>query len=574
MISAKVYIVGAGPGHPELLTLKAAELLRSADVVIYDRLVQEEVLGLAKPSAERLYMGKPLGKHDSRQDEIHELMLRKYKEGKSVVRLKGGDPFLFGRGGEEAEYLAEHDVPFEVIPGVSSSLAAPLCAGIAVTHRDASSCVTIATGHEAKEGESRLDWAALARMETVVFLMGVKNAGNIAARLMEHGRSPETPVAAIQMAFWHDENVAVGTLGTIVQEMERAGIKPPATLVVGEVVRLRERIGGSHRELKRRADGSSRFEPAPPPDQLIRIALAGMGTQALGFALEQGVFDRIEAFTAPADLAAALGLDAWALQDVMDALVSLGLIEESAGTYRNLDMASRYLRSDAPQSLRPALLQYARESAPWGTLEEYVRTGCRDSLPPATASGQDLVQEETCEALARFAAPAVTDKLDLGARNPVRLLGWGGQAYASAISARWPHLEFSSHNPFAVLRLKPGNPFRVEGRAGAKSGSCGAVILSGLLASCSRGEVQMALESVAAVLAPGGLVVLHDAFLPISVLPPVEVALGTLARHVTRGGCRTWSVPRLKDALGALGFVSVTSEALPAGTVLVTAQKG
>jgi hypothetical protein len=299
-----------------------------------------------------------------------------------------------------------------------------------------------------------------------------------------------------------------------------------------------------------------------------------MGTQALGFALEQGVFDRIEAFTPPADLAVALGLDAWALQDVLDALVSLGLVEESAGTYRNLDMASRYLRSEAPQSLRPALLQYARESAAWNTLEEYVRAGCRDALPLASASESAEGQAATCEALARFAAPAVTDKLDLGARSPVRLLGWGGQAYAVAISARWPHLEFSWHNPFAAPRLTPGNPFPAGGPAGAKDGSCGAVILSGLLASCSRGEVQMALESVASALAPGGLVVLHDAFLPISVLPPVEVALGTLARHVTRGGCRTWSVPRLKDALGALGFVSVTYEALPAGTVLVIAQKG
>jgi len=570
MNPAKVYIVGAGPGHPELLTLKAAELLRSADVVIYDRLVQEEVLALAKPSAERLYMGKPLGKHDSRQDEIHELMLQKYREGKSVVRLKGGDPFLFGRGGEEAEYLAEHGVPFEVIPGVSSALAAPLCAGIAVTHREASSCVTIATGHEVKEGESRLDWAALARMETVVFLMGVKNAGNIAARLMQHGRSPETPVAVIQMAFWHDEAVAVGTLATIAEDIERAGIKPPATLVVGEVVRLRERIGGSQRELKRRADGSSRFEPAPPPDQLLRLALAGMGTQALGFALEKGLFDRIEAFSTPADLAAALGLEPMALQDILDALVSLGLVEQSAGTYRNLDMASRYLRADAPQSLRPALLQYARESAPWGVLGEYARAGCRDAF----SQDPDSCQEATCEALARFAAPAVTDKLDLGNRSPVRLLGWGGQAYGAAISARWPGLEFTWHNPFATPRLKPGNPFRVAVPGEAKDGSFGAVILSGLLASCSRGEVQMALESVGAALAPGGLVVLHDAFLPISVLPPVEVALGTLARHATRGGCRTWSVPRLKDALGALGFVSVTSEALPAGTVLVTAQKG
>ena len=131
----KVYIVGAGPGHPELLTLKAAELLRTCDVVVYDRLIQEEVLALAKPSAEKIYMGKPVGRHETRQQEIHELLVRKAREGKVVVRLKGGDPFVFGRGGEEAEYLADHGIPFEVIPGVSSAFAGPLAAGIAVTHR-------------------------------------------------------------------------------------------------------------------------------------------------------------------------------------------------------------------------------------------------------------------------------------------------------------------------------------------------------------------------------------------------------------------------------------------------------
>ena len=137
MQTGKVYLVGAGPGHPELLTLKAAELLQTGDVIVYDRLIQEEVLNLAKPAAERIYMGKTVGRHESRQTEIHELLVRKAREGRTVVRLKGGDPFVFGRGGEEAEYLAGHGVPFEVVPGVSSALAAPASAGIAITHRDA-----------------------------------------------------------------------------------------------------------------------------------------------------------------------------------------------------------------------------------------------------------------------------------------------------------------------------------------------------------------------------------------------------------------------------------------------------
>lgn len=242
MKPGKVYLVGAGPGDPELLTVKAAALLGSADVVIYDRLIQEQVLSLCKPSAERIYMGKPVGRHESRQDEIHALLLEKAREGKMVVRLKGGDPFLFGRGGEEVEYLAEHGVPFEVIPGVSSALAAPLAAGIAVTHRDAASSVGIVTGHEARAEPSRLHWNALTKLDSLVFLMCVRNVRNISRKLIEHGRSPETPAAMIQMAFWPDELVVTGTLASIADEVERAGIKPPATLVIGEVVRLRQKL--------------------------------------------------------------------------------------------------------------------------------------------------------------------------------------------------------------------------------------------------------------------------------------------------------------------------------------------
>lgn len=238
----KVYLVGAGPGIPELLTIKAAELLRMADVVVYDRLIQEEVLSLSKPSAERIYMGQPVGRHASRQDEIHALLVQKAREGKSVVRLKGGDPFLFGRGGEEVEYLAEHGIPFQVVPGVSAALAAPLAAGIAVTHREAASSVAIVTGHEVNGKSSRLHWDALCKLDSLVFLMGVHNVRNISRNLIAHGRSPETPAAMIQMAFWTDELVVTGTLANIADEVERAGIRPPATLVVGEVVRLRDKL--------------------------------------------------------------------------------------------------------------------------------------------------------------------------------------------------------------------------------------------------------------------------------------------------------------------------------------------
>ncbi len=270
--AGKVYIVGAGPGHPELLTIKAAKLIKTGDVIIYDRLIQEEVLALARPSAERIYMGKPLGRHESRQEEIHELLVRKAREGKTVIRLKGGDPFLFGRGGEEAEYLAERGIRFEVIPGVCSAISAPLSAGIAVTHRDMASAVAIVTGHNADGAEQRLDWEALARIDTLVVLMGVHNAAKVAAQLMACGRSGETPAAMIQMAYWYDERVVTGTLRDIADRVQQAGIKPPATLVIGEVVRLREKLYRLAADLRQRTSATVYLPREPGGDQPQRVA--------------------------------------------------------------------------------------------------------------------------------------------------------------------------------------------------------------------------------------------------------------------------------------------------------------
>ncbi len=186
-------------------------------------------------------MGKPQG-HHTRQDDLHVALVEKAREGKVVVRLKGGDPFLFGRGGEEVEYLAEHGIPFEVVPGVSSCLSAPLSAGIAVTHREASSSVAIVTGHNAGGNDDRVDWQAVARIDTAIFLMGVHNIENIARKLIAAGRAPQTPAAMIQMAYCDHEPIVTGTLETIAAEVRFARIEPSATLVVGEVVRLREKL--------------------------------------------------------------------------------------------------------------------------------------------------------------------------------------------------------------------------------------------------------------------------------------------------------------------------------------------
>ncbi len=242
MPPGKVYLVGAGPGTADLLTRRAQALLESADLILYDRLIQPEVLELANPLAERLYVGKTPGDPSDRQDRIHELLLAHARAGRTIVRLKGGDPFMFGRGGEEAEFLFDHGIPFEVVPGVSSMLAAPLRAGIPVTFRGVAASVAFVTGHEANDETSQLDWDALSRVHTLVIAMPLQNIRRIAARLVEHGRPGSTPAAIIQSAFWDGERIVDGTLDTIADVVEQAGIKPPATMVVGEVVRLGRKL--------------------------------------------------------------------------------------------------------------------------------------------------------------------------------------------------------------------------------------------------------------------------------------------------------------------------------------------
>ncbi len=239
----KVYLVGAGPGDLELLTLKAKRVLEEADVVIYDYLANKRFLDFCKDKAEKIYVGKKGGAHTLPQEEINKLLVKKAKEGKIVVRLKGGDPFLFGRGGEEAEALVEEGIPFEVIPGISSAIAVPAYAGIPVTHRNYTSTLAIITGHEAEgKEESKIDFSALAKIGTLVFLMGVKNLPHIVKRLIEEGKSPETPSAVIQWGTLSWQKTAIGTLENIVEKTKEMGITAPAVIIIGEVVKLREKF--------------------------------------------------------------------------------------------------------------------------------------------------------------------------------------------------------------------------------------------------------------------------------------------------------------------------------------------
>jgi uroporphyrinogen III methyltransferase/synthase len=243
MNKGKVYIIGAGPGDPGLITLKAVEALRLADVVIYDNLVNEELLKYAPARARFIYAGKQGGDHTLSQDKINDLLAKEARDGNIVARLKGGDPFIFGRGGEEAEVLAGQGVPFEVVCGVTSAIAVPAYAGIPLTHRGLTSTVAFVTGHEDPTKEkSDIDWQALAGIGTLVFLMGVKNLGLITDALISHGKSPDTPAALIRRGTTARQEMVTGTLETIVEAARSHAMKPPAILVVGPVVELRDTL--------------------------------------------------------------------------------------------------------------------------------------------------------------------------------------------------------------------------------------------------------------------------------------------------------------------------------------------
>ena len=243
-MSGKVFLVGAGPGDPRLLTVGAMNCLKQADVVVYDHLADESILAYVPPEAERIYVGKQSNKHTMRQEDINVLLADKADEGKTVVRLKGGDPFVFGRGGEEALVLLACGIPFEVLPGVTSAISVPAYAGIPVTHRGVAVSFAVITGHEdPTKPESHVRWQHLATgVDTLIFLMGVANLPEITKNLMDNGRSADTPAAVIRWGTRTDQETYVTTLGDAAAMVQRDGIRPPAIFIVGEVVKLREQL--------------------------------------------------------------------------------------------------------------------------------------------------------------------------------------------------------------------------------------------------------------------------------------------------------------------------------------------
>jgi uroporphyrinogen III methyltransferase/synthase len=240
----KVFLVGAGPGDPKLITLRGIEILAEADVVVYDRLVHPSILRYCRSDAEKIYVGKESGRHTMNQEDINQLLVEKASQGALVVRLKGGDPFVFGRGGEEAEAVVHAGLEVEIVPGVSSATAVPAYAGIPITHRRYASSFTVLTGHEDPgKLDSLIRWDCISTgADTLVFLMGMERLAGIVGKLLENGRPADTPIALIQWGTRALQKTITGTLGTIVNDAERNGIGPPAVAVVGDVVKLRESL--------------------------------------------------------------------------------------------------------------------------------------------------------------------------------------------------------------------------------------------------------------------------------------------------------------------------------------------
>ena len=237
----KVYLTGAGPGDIELLTMKAHRVITEADVIIYDRLANPEILDMAKSGCEFVYVGKEDGRHTLPQDEINEVIYQNALKHANVVRLKGGDPFVFGRGGEEGAYLHERGVSFEIIPGITSAVSVPAYAGIPVTHRGVAVSFRVVTGHESpNKKESQIPWENFKTDDTIVFLMGLHNLEKISTKLQEVGKPKDYPCAVISRGTTKDQSVVVGTLENIVQKAE--GVPTPALIIVGHVVELREQL--------------------------------------------------------------------------------------------------------------------------------------------------------------------------------------------------------------------------------------------------------------------------------------------------------------------------------------------
>ena len=244
-MSGVVYLVGAGPGDPKLITMRAVELIKKADVVLYDRLVSKKIISMIPKKADKVYVGREVGDDYKHQDATNQMMIKYAKSHKHVVRLKGGDPFIFGRGGEEAEYLRKHKIRFEIIPGITSGIGSAVYCGIPLTHRKYSSSVVFVTGHEDQQkSKEQVKWKALAKSaDTIVIMMGLSRIGVISKNLIAGGLGKNTPVAVIQNGTSKNQRMIIGTIANIVDKIKQNKITPPSIIIIGDVVKLHKIVG-------------------------------------------------------------------------------------------------------------------------------------------------------------------------------------------------------------------------------------------------------------------------------------------------------------------------------------------
>lgn len=462
-----VYLVGAGPGDPGLITVRGLECLRRADVVIYDYLANPVLLDAAPAAAPRIYVGKSKGCHCVPQEEINTLLAEQARTGRTVVRLKGGDPFIFGRGGEEACFLAAAGIPFEIVPGVTAGVAAAAYAGIPLTHRDHTTSLALVTGHLTSERDlDHVDWARLAEgVGTLVIYMGISNLAEIAARLVSHGRPPQTPVALVRWATTPQQQTLTGTLADIADRVAAAGFRPPAVIIIGEVVGLREQLCWFDRRplcgrrilVTRPAeqaaplvDGLAALGAAPvavptiaivPPADYAELdgALAGLaGTAYLVLTSANAVaavFARLQAAgrdaralagvtlvtvgPKTAEALSARGLAADRLPATFDAEGVVELLRGEVAGRRVLypraelarDLIVRELTAAGAQVAAP--LAYASAPPP----------GTADKLREALAGGLDLLTFTAASTVRNFAALLEAEQLAAARRIPVAVIG-------------------------------------------------------------------------------------------------------------------------------------------------------
>ena len=407
-----VYLVGAGPGDPGLITVKGRECIARADVILYDYLANECLLQSAAAGAELIFAGKVGGAHNREQRQINELLVAKAREGKVVTRLKGGDPFVFGRGGEECEALLEAGIPFEVVPGVTAGIGAPAYAGIPLTHRSFTTSVAFVTGHEHPGKEaSEIDWERLSLGSgTIVFYMGVKNLPLIASHLMTHGRPPGTPVALNRLGTRPEQEVLTGTLADISEKARRAGFKAPAITIVGEVVRLREKLRwfdnrplfGRGIMVTRATDQAGEFSGA----------LTGFGAHVYECPtieiVPPGTFADLDAaIVALAGFDWLIFTSANAVKFFFARLAELGLDSRAVGPCKVCAVGPKTAASLAPYGIRPDLVpsDYKGE----GVVEAFRALDCSGKrvLFPRADRARDIIPSGLGRMGAEVAAPVV-----------------------------------------------------------------------------------------------------------------------------------------------------------------------